>query len=684
MSGRRRGPRGKKARGTGNFANRRRFLLTVWVLSASVLLGRAAEVQVVQADRWSQLADDQHQRQSTVAAERGLIVDRNGIPLALSHETFRVAVAPAELKDPAEASSILESVLQLSGSDARRITTSDRRWVTISGRFPPSVREALSGQQGIHLERELRRFYPQGGLGRGLLGTVIDQTGSGGIEQEFEEHLRGSTGAEVVARDSGGRPIPGETWTVRRPHTGGSVVLSLEASLQEIAHEALKDAIESTGSKGGDLLVTDPRTGEVLAMVSMRDGVAAHVGSINAPYEPGSTLKPFTVAALLREGRASLDDSVDTGNGTWTVRGRTIRDVSAVGTVSLRHALQVSSNVGIARVAQRLEPEEQYEGLRDFGFGLPTGIPLPGEAAGTLRRPSQWSGQSAASLAIGYEIAVTPIQMAMAYGALANGGVLMQPLLVKELRDATGASVERFDARAIRRIISPEEAHQITEALVGAVEEGTGTRARLASFAVAGKSGTSRAYARNGGYEAGAYFASFVGFFPADDPQLVVFVKLERPQGTYYGGATAAPVTRATMEAILAARESPLDPAALSALARSQRLHEGRRSQGAVSARLTPTFASTFESAGPITSQSTFAELPVDGIEGDGSFGIPDVQGLSARAAARRLHSLGLSVTWEASGVVSGSIPRAGNRVAPGDTIQLLSIARAIGAGADE
>jgi cell division protein FtsI (penicillin-binding protein 3) len=430
------------------------------------------------------------------------------------------------------------------------------------------------------------------------------------------------------------------------------------------------EAIESTGSKGGDLLVTDPRTGEVLAMVSMRDGVAAHVGSINAPYEPGSTLKPFTVAALLREGRASLDDSVDTGNGTWTVQGRTIRDVSTVGIASLRHVLQVSSNVGIAMVAQRLRPDEQYEGLRDFGFGVPTGILLPGEAAGTLRRPSEWSGQSAASLAIGYEIAVTPIQMAMAYGALANGGVLMQPLLVKELRDATGASVERFEARTIRRIISPEEAHQITEAQA---------RARLASFAVAGKSGTSRAYAKNGGYEDGAYFSSFVGFFPADNPQLVVFVKLERPQGTYYGGATAAPVTRATMEAILAARESPLDPAALSALARSQRLHEGRRSRratGTTGARLIPTFASALK--------SPFPELPLGGMQGNGSFGIPDVRGLSARAAARRLHSLGLSVIWESPGVISGSVPRAGDSVAPGDTVQLLSTARGIEKGSDE
>jgi len=669
--------RKKKQAPGSTIALRSRLLLGVWVLSGSCLFARAAQIQVVERGHWRQQADEQHRMQAAVAADRGLIVDRNGIPFALSHETFRVSVAPDELKDPAAAASILEDALQLSSGEARRTTSSDRPWVTVPGRFPPAVREALSGQQGIHLARELRRFYPQGALGRGILGAVVDDVGRGGIEQEFENHLQGSAGAAVVARDSGGRPIPGDTWIVRPPRSGGSVVLTLEASLQEIAHEALGEAIESTDSRGGDLLVTDPRTGEVLAMVSLRDGTAAHVGAINTPYEPGSTLKPFTVAALLREGRGALDDSVDTGDGSWTVQGRTIHDISAVGTVSLRHALQVSSNVGVAKAAQRLSTEEQYEALRDFGFGLRTGVPIPGEAAGTLRRPSQWSGQSAASLAIGYEIAVTPIQMAMAYGALANGGVLMQPLLVKELRDATGASVEQFSPRAIRRVIPRDAAQEITDALVGAVDEGTGTRARLASFAVAGKSGTSRAYAENGGYEAGAYFSSFVGFFPADDPQLVVFVKLERPQGSYYGGATAAPVTRATMEAILAARESPLEPAALAALARSQRLREGRStaSEAPQSNRLAAMFASSAESKSGrslVPARASTTTLPAWN-DGFGGFGTPDVSGLSARAAARLLHSLGLNVVWESAGVVSGSVPRAGIPIAAGGTVRLVS-----------
>ena len=329
--------------------------------------------------------------QSQVAAARGAIVDRGGVSLALSHETFRVGVAPRELKDRGIAASSLEDVLGLSSSEARRITSTDSRWVTVPGRFPPAVRESLGGLRGVYVERELRRFYPQGPLGRGLLGVVIDDAGTGGIEQEFEGHLRGNPGAEVVARDSGGRPIPGETWTIRPPRSGGSVVLTLDASLQEIGNEALREAVESTGARGGDLLVTDPQTGEVLAMVSLRDGTPAPVGAINTPYEPGSTLKPFTVATLLRERKASLEDSVDTGNGSWTTYGRTIDDVSAVGTVSLGYALQVSSNVGIAKAAQRMSQEEQYEALRDFGFGLPTGIRLPGEASGTLRRPLQWS-----------------------------------------------------------------------------------------------------------------------------------------------------------------------------------------------------------------------------------------------------------------------------------------------------
>ncbi len=656
-----------------SIALRSRFLLACWLFAGTGLFARALYLQVGQRTKWQQEATEQHRMPALVAAGRGEIVDRGGVALALSHETFRVGVAPHELDDRTIAASTLQEILGLSGAEAHRITSADRRWVTVPGRFPPTIRASLGGLRGVYVERELRRFYPQGPLGRRLLGAVVDEFGAGGIEQEFESHLRGVPGAEIVARDSDGRPIPGETWTISPPRFGGSVVLALDASLQEIANEALKDAVESTGSRGGDLLVTDPSTGEVLAMVSLRDGTPSHMGAINTPYEPGSTLKPFTVAALLREQKASLEDAVDTGNGSWTSFGRTIDDVSAVGTVSLGHALQVSSNVGIAKAAQRLSHDEQYEALRDFGFGLPTAIRLPGEASGTLRRPEQWSRQSPASLAIGYEIAVTPIQMAMAYGAFANGGVLMQPLLVKELRDAQGDLIQAFEPRELRRVISQGVARQITDALVSVVEAGTGTRARLASFSVAGKSGTSRAYARNGGYERGAYFSSFVGFFPADSPQLVVFVKLERPRGVYYGGATAAPVTRATMEAILAARESPLDQSALAALARAQRMDE-TASEPLRASPPSPVFASTLEPpelAAPILSH--FER------RAGSEFDVPDVRGLSGRSAARRLHALGLNVIWESAGPISGTAPQAGSTMTLGDTIRLLSTFNGLG-----
>jgi len=649
---------------------RRQFVLAIWLLSSIIVLFRAVDLQVAQGSEWRHEAERQHRMQGAVPAARGPILDRDGTPLALSHETFRVGVAPHELTHAADVAEVLRAALDLSPAEASRVTSDTRRWVMVPGRFPPSAREELAGVRGVYVERELRRFYPQDDLARGILGGVIDDLGAGGIEQAFESHLRGQPGTEVLARDSEGRPIPGETWLTTAPRSGGAVALTIDAELQEIANEALGEAIEATGARGGDVIVTDPRTGEILAMVSVQDGVDTHLAGINTPYEPGSTLKPFTVASLLRSGKAALSDSVDTGNGQWVVNGRQISDVSVVGTVTLARALQVSSNIGIAKVAQDLTPEEQYEALRDFGFGVPTGVSLPGEVGGTLRRPDQWSRQSAASLAIGYEIAATPIQMAMAYGALANGGVLMEPLLIRELRDDEGRVVEAFAPRPVRRVVPEEVAREINRTLVEAVETGTGTRARLASFEVAGKSGTSRAYGA-AGYDQGAYFASFVGFFPADDPQLVVFVKLDRPQGTYYGGATAAPVTRATMEAILAARRSPLDRGALAAIAQAQR--------AALSDSSVPTVPVPLLAASPAATGNgevtPVSPAPVEAVPvrlESGVVTVPNLQGLTPRTAARRLHRLGLTVVWESAGMITGSVPEAGSTVLPGDTIRLL------------
>ena len=658
----------------GNVALRRRVLLCFWLLAGGGLLWRSVDLQLVQAHEWRAEAERQHRTTGIIPAARGMIMDRAGRSVALSHETFRVSVAPHEVRDTTATVERLSGALGISAAQARAPFQSSRRWVQLQGRFPPGVRDTLAGTRGVYVERELRRFYPHNDLLRGVLGAVIDGQGAGGVEQAFEEELAGTPGSEILARDSQGRPIPGDTWVVEPPRSGGQVVLTLDADLQEIAHQALQQALDETGARGGDLLVTDPRSGEILAMASLKDGASTHLGAINAPYEPGSILKPFTVATLLSTGRATLADSVDAGNGQWRKAGRTITDVHSPGHTDLAHALQVSSNVAIAKVADRLTPAEQYEGLRDFGLGAPTGIDLPGEVAGSLRRPQRWSAQSPASLAIGYEVGVTPLQMAMAYGALANGGTLMEPRIIREVRDSAGRTLQSFEPRAVRRVVSAEVAREITDALVGAVEDGTGGRARLSTFQVAGKSGTSRAHA-GGVYEQGAYFASFAGFFPAEDPQLVVFVKLDRPQGEYYGGATAAPVTRATMEAILATHAPPLDRRALASLARRQAI------PGGMDAGSNGMITGPAEGiVGPGAGTSRFVArsgperppAPDTRTSAGAGFTLPDLAGSTPRGASRHLHGLGLVVEWTGGGSIGATDPAAGSRVSPGDTIRLL------------
>ena len=253
---------------------------------------------------------------------------------------------------------------------------------------------------------------------------MLEGEGLGGIEQAFDELLRGTPGREVIARDNIGQAIPGERVMMDPPKAGGQVVLTLDMDLQEIVQQALAEAIEEREARGGDVIVVEPQSGEVLALVSVKDGHTNSLSAVNTPHEPGSTLKPFTVAGLLQKGLASMQDSIDVGNGTWEIEGRTLHDIHTQGMMTVADALRESSNVGIAKAAQSMTPGVQYENLRDFGFGARTGIELPGEVPGTLRRPDGWTPQSSASLAIGYEISVTSLQMAMAYGALDYGCLL--------------------------------------------------------------------------------------------------------------------------------------------------------------------------------------------------------------------------------------------------------------------
>ncbi|MYH51755.1 MAG: hypothetical protein F4139_02270, partial [Gemmatimonadetes bacterium] len=641
---------------------RRRLLLASWLAMGTVLIARAVEVQVVERAAWAAEALAQHEKSRVVPAPRGRILDRNGGELAVSHMRALVGVAPREIEDRDEVAAALEEHLGVRAATAQLVSAGTDAWNVVPGRYSMSQVEGLRGLKGVYVEDEPNRLYPRDGLARGLLGVVQDGVGRGGIEQSMDSVLAGQTGREIVVRDNRGREVPGQVVVVRPPTAGRDVVLTIDQDLQAIAEETLAAALDSTGAKGGDLVITDPRTGEILALTSVVDGSNAALSAVNTSYEPGSTIKPFTTAGLLDHGIASLSDSVDTGDGSWWTNGRWIRDVGAGGWLTLREVIRESSNVGIAKFARLMSRGQQYTSLRDFGFGTPTGIPLPGEASGVLRRPEQWSLLSSESLSYGYELSVTPVQMAMAFGALANDGLLMEPTLIREVHDHDGTPLRSGRPRPVRRAVPRGVAEALTSVLVDVVEEGTGTRARMSSFRLAGKSGTTRAIGVDGRYahEQGSYYASFGACFPADDPQLLLFVRLDRPQGAYYGGQTAAPVTRATLETLLAARQVPIDREALALAAR----HTPPPPPTAPLVR----FAAAFDDAPPDVRPR--ASLP-------GSYPahmtVPVLEGVSIRVALRRLHKLGVRVRLEGGGVVHATVPEAGAAIAAGDTIRVLT-----------
>jgi cell division protein FtsI (penicillin-binding protein 3) len=650
-------------------AARAYVLFGAFAIAAVLIVGRALYLQAFEGEKWTRAAAEQHRARVPLPARRGAIYDRDGVALALSHETYRISVAPRELRDSRAAATALREVLGLSAADARRATDASRRWAVLPGRFTAEQRKLLAGIRGIHFERSLDRFYPQGDVGREITGVVsADGRALGGIEQQLDALLSGEAGYSVVRRDARGNALPALSLPTVPPVDGADVYLTIDFKVQEIADEALRAAIRSTNAAGGDLVIVDPRTGEVLAAVSHRSQRGARtLAAITEPYEPGSTLKPFLIAGLMAEERVALTDVFDAENGRFQVPGRRtpITDIRPYGEITLAHALRVSSNVVMAKLVDMMTPAEQYQVLRDFGFGTPTGVEYPSESAGRLRRPARWTQASPVSLAMGYEISVTPLQLAMAYSALANGGILYEPRLLREVRDPQGRSLYRGEALPVRRVLPPEVTTALTEVLVAVVDSGTATRASLASFEIAGKTGTARRTGPDGRYLSGSYTSSFVSYFPARDPQLTVLVKLDEPRDGYFGGLTAAPVTRETLQAVLAARTGAL---------------QGRR---LLATRLAAEPAATVASrrwdppespwAGPFVfvldepADTTFASY-----RARRDTPVPNLEGHSLRDAVRRLHALGFHVRVQGGTETARTVPAAGVHAAAGDTILVI------------
>ena len=530
-------------------ANRRiRLLLAIFVLAFGVAFLRAAWLQGVRAASYGRLASNQHSEEVTIPAARGTLYDRGGVQLAIGEQATTVYADPRTVTDPRSEAATVAKIMRLDENEVYALLADRTRGFVYVARKADSAlaaKLARKGLPGLGFYHEEQRFYPQFNLAAQVLGYAgVDNKGLAGLELSLNRQLAGRPGRERIVKDASGQAI--DTITSRTERDGEDVYLTLDHTLQSNAQAVLRDTVRKWHAKSATAIVLDPATGAVRAMA-----VAPGFDANNYPkvwrvfqrnravtdtYEPGSTFKLVTVAGALSDRlvspttRFTLPYSIQ-------VADRVVHDAEPRGTetMTVAHILSHSSNVGAITLAQKLGKQRLARWIKRFGFGKLTGIDFPGESQGIVLPEERWSGSSIGNIPIGQGIAVTPIQMASAYAAIANRGLWVQPHLV----DHVGDGAPKVPGR--RRIVTQWVARQIMAMLKNVVAEGTGTLAEVPGYQVAGKTGTAAKPDAQGGYSDSRYVASFVGVVPAKNPRLVVLVSIDEPHGAIWGGVVAAP-----------------------------------------------------------------------------------------------------------------------------------------------
>ncbi len=646
----------------------RRVGLVAGVLGVGLFLivARLVHLTVVQRDTLAQRAAGQYRHRETVTPQRGAIVDRNGRRLAFSVGAESLYVHPAKLPDDVDDMvPVLAHHLSLPAQQVDAILHSSKPFVWLKrGVFPQEASQIKSlGVSGLDSKSTQRRVYPYRTLAASLLGFVnVDAQGLEGIEKAYNRYLLGPVSHTLGERDGrqrailirGGGQQP-ETFRVR---------LTLDTTLQYVAERELARAVRHTQAAAGSVVILDPQTFAILALAQVPTFDPNTPGDfppdarrnrvVGDSYEPGSTLKALLVAAALDAGQVSETDSIFCENGAYRVGRRTIRDVHPYGELSVDGVLAKSSNIGAAKIAALLGKERYSAYLRAFGLGQKTGLDLPGEASGTLPALQAWSRIKLVTSSYGYGLTVTPLQLASAYAALANEGLLMRPYVVSEIVSHTGEVVHANGPTPIRQVIQPETARRIRTLLAHVVEPGgTGRRAHIQGFRVAGKTGTTEKIDPRGGYSTTSHIASFIGLVPADQPRLVILVVIDEPRTATYGGVVAAPVFQAI------ARQ------ALTYLGVAGSAGEGTDLKWASRPSFSPA---------RLSAESAF--LPeASSAGGDGSVAdrsADDFIGLSLRAAMRKAATSGLRVVAHGSGYVTAQGVR--NKAQTGEAVYELRL----------
>ena len=638
-------------------------LLGFCVMCVAVLVViRAFHVQIASGDRLREMAEDQHLRHLRVSPRRGAIYDRHGAELAVSADVDSVYANPRRLKameqNPRTVARRIAKVLDVDPERLANRLTADRFFVWIERRVTPheATRIRELDIPGVELTTESRRFYPNRHLAAHLVGFAdIDGRGIEGIELAYEERLRGSDRRVEAIRDRRGHVVFADDMEDDRTIQGQSVVLTIDKAIQHIAERELALGVRTFEARGGSVVVMDPSSGEILALAnyppfnpnepSKHPTAHRRNRAVVDRFEPGSTVKPFTMAAALAAGAVKPNQSINCENGVTRMGGRLLHDAHPYEWLTPTQILAYSSNIGTAKIAQDLGKKGLYRGFRRFGFGEPTGLGVPGETAGILHHYRRWYEIDTAAVSFGQGMSVTNVQLATAMSAIANGGRLMQPMLVRRLSDGHGATIEEIKPRVRRQVVPRRVANLVGQMLTAVTEPGgTAIEAAVDGYLVAGKTGTAQKadYIR-GGYAKDKWLASFIGFAPAERPAVVISVVIDEPVIAHYGGTVAGPVFRRIAEVTL--RHMGIAPVGRQAVLAK------KKQQEVAIAEVEP--------------------APEEESVEKGESAVPDVRSLPLRQAIIALHAESLVAEVEGSGLVVSQQPSPGKAVAHGSAVRL-------------
>ncbi len=683
------------------------FALVVW----AVIVVRLFCIQIVHGPRLAGYAERQQIVTVELAPDRGVIFDRNLTALTNNLAVHSVSAHPPEIDSPRAVARALAGAL---GGDSRRyaeLLTKKTGFVWVERQVSPDRAAAVArlGIKGIELLPETKRVYPHGERACHVIGyTDIDGRGISGIEQQMDEWLRGTPATVEYHLDGIQQRSPAPSGSRIAPENGESIVLTIDAGLQEICEVELERAIREQEAKSGTVIVQNPWTGEILAMANWPgfdcNRFARYAEecwrnrAVTDQFEPGSTFKVVTACAAIETGAADETSVYYTSQGKRRFGSFTIRDVKPHGWLTFRGALKKSSNIGFAQIGGAVGEIPLYSYARDFGFGCLTAINLPGEVRGTLHPPADWSRRSIHTIAIGQEIAVTALQLAGAYSAVANGGYLMEPHILKAVLSDEGRVLEEAQPCVVRQVVRPEVAALVRDMMTDIPIDGTGRNAAVAEFAVAGKTGTAQKVVPGiRGYAPGKYVSSFAGFAPADDPGVVILVVIDEPKGRGLGGEVAAPVFRRIVERVVRsaghglilgrrserpANERPanelttcsLESGGLGVAGRLMHdagAHEHAACDAAGYLPLPAGALGARPSAGDCLIVPASFGVADAGETDDTTIDMPDLVGMSLRRARRTAASLGLVLSFDGTGLVRSQSPRRGSSVAAGDRVRV-------------